>query len=283
MGAREYYPLIGKFISADIIVPQPGNPQSLNRYSYANNRPLNLVDPSGHCATTPTGQQICDSSSSTLSTALVVAPMALTVQTTGSTNQLSQEGKNNDGVIRPNPEDVTTGLFTHYPGGALSLVAPYAVAVAPYAVSAVGVVASTAAINAASRCLLSSACERALNLVNGYNNGLSPNVTEDQAEQIARSATVNAGSGYVSLGHYPQYVVSSQLEGMTHLQMSNATWNSLNTAGRWLVNKAFLDQAIARGDKFVLTTDVEKYSFFAEEIQYLINSGYKLVNGMLVK
>jgi len=29
-------------------VPNPGNPQSLNRYSYAGNRPTVLIDPSGH-------------------------------------------------------------------------------------------------------------------------------------------------------------------------------------------------------------------------------------------
>ncbi|WP_423224229.1 RHS repeat-associated core domain-containing protein [Candidatus Amarolinea aalborgensis] len=47
-GARWYDPVIGRFISADTIVPQPGNPQSLNRYSYAANNPLRFVDPSGH-------------------------------------------------------------------------------------------------------------------------------------------------------------------------------------------------------------------------------------------
>ena len=46
--ARWYDPVIGRFISADTIVPQPGNPQSLNRYSYAANNPLRYVDPSGH-------------------------------------------------------------------------------------------------------------------------------------------------------------------------------------------------------------------------------------------
>ena len=32
-------------------MPQPGNPQSLNRYSYSYSNPLRYTDPSGHCAT----------------------------------------------------------------------------------------------------------------------------------------------------------------------------------------------------------------------------------------
>jgi hypothetical protein len=48
MGARWYDPALGRFISPDSIVPQPGNPQSLNRYSYVLNNPLKYTDPSGH-------------------------------------------------------------------------------------------------------------------------------------------------------------------------------------------------------------------------------------------
>jgi RHS repeat-associated protein len=40
----------GRFASADIIVPGAGNPQAFNRYTYAYNRPLLLVDPTGHYA-----------------------------------------------------------------------------------------------------------------------------------------------------------------------------------------------------------------------------------------
>jgi RHS repeat-associated protein len=47
-GARYYDPIIGRFISADTIVPSPANPQSLNRYSYCLNNPLKYVDPTGH-------------------------------------------------------------------------------------------------------------------------------------------------------------------------------------------------------------------------------------------
>ena len=47
-GARFYSPRLGRFVSADTIVPQPGEPQALNRYSYTANNPLNLIDPTGH-------------------------------------------------------------------------------------------------------------------------------------------------------------------------------------------------------------------------------------------
>ena len=46
--SRAYDPAIGRFVSPDSIVPAPGNPQSLNRYSYVYNNPLKYVDPTGH-------------------------------------------------------------------------------------------------------------------------------------------------------------------------------------------------------------------------------------------
>ena len=48
MNARYYLPQIGRFVSPDTMVPEPGNPQSYNRYSYAFNNPTNLIDLSGH-------------------------------------------------------------------------------------------------------------------------------------------------------------------------------------------------------------------------------------------
>jgi RHS repeat-associated protein len=47
-GARYYDPTIGRFISADTIVQNPYDPQTLNRYSYCLNNPLRYVDPTGH-------------------------------------------------------------------------------------------------------------------------------------------------------------------------------------------------------------------------------------------
>jgi RHS repeat-associated protein len=46
--SRWYDPVVGRFIQPDSIVPEPGNPQSLNRYSYTINNPLKYTDPTGH-------------------------------------------------------------------------------------------------------------------------------------------------------------------------------------------------------------------------------------------
>ncbi|MCA9933099.1 MAG: hypothetical protein KC415_04210, partial [Anaerolineales bacterium] len=46
--ARWYSPLVGRFLSADTLVPDPANPQSCNRYSYSFNNPINYTDPDGH-------------------------------------------------------------------------------------------------------------------------------------------------------------------------------------------------------------------------------------------
>ncbi|MGB9873194.1 MAG: RHS repeat-associated core domain-containing protein, partial [Anaerolineae bacterium] len=46
--ARFYSPGLGRFVSADTIVPNPGDPQDLNRYTYARNSPLIYVDSDGH-------------------------------------------------------------------------------------------------------------------------------------------------------------------------------------------------------------------------------------------
>ncbi|GEM_PF-5653187 len=46
-GARYYDPAIGRFISADTVVQNLANPQTLNRYSYVVNNPLRYIDPTG--------------------------------------------------------------------------------------------------------------------------------------------------------------------------------------------------------------------------------------------
>jgi RHS repeat-associated protein len=46
--ARWYDPLLGRFVQPDPLVPEPGNPQALNRYSYVLENPIKYRDPTGH-------------------------------------------------------------------------------------------------------------------------------------------------------------------------------------------------------------------------------------------
>ncbi|MGH2536539.1 MAG: RHS repeat-associated core domain-containing protein [Candidatus Promineifilaceae bacterium] len=55
MNARCFVPAVGRFASADALVPDPARPGSFNRYGYVLNAPLNLTDPSGHAYTGESG------------------------------------------------------------------------------------------------------------------------------------------------------------------------------------------------------------------------------------
>ncbi|MCG8557633.1 MAG: RHS repeat-associated core domain-containing protein, partial [Proteobacteria bacterium] len=48
MKGRIYDAHMGRFLTPDPFVPEPGNSQSWNRYSYVGNNPLNYTDPSGY-------------------------------------------------------------------------------------------------------------------------------------------------------------------------------------------------------------------------------------------
>jgi len=52
-GARFYSPKLGRFLSADSMVPNAANPQDFNRYSYVRNNPVRYTDPTGHVCTDP--------------------------------------------------------------------------------------------------------------------------------------------------------------------------------------------------------------------------------------
>jgi RHS repeat-associated protein len=54
LGARQYDTATGRFISVDPIL-NPGDPQSLNAYAYANNSPITFSDPTGLACSGPDG------------------------------------------------------------------------------------------------------------------------------------------------------------------------------------------------------------------------------------
>ncbi|MGC8960758.1 MAG: N-acetylmuramoyl-L-alanine amidase, partial [Chloroflexia bacterium] len=58
--ARWYDPALGRFIQPDTVVPDPGDPQQLNRFGYVQNNPLRYVDLSGHYVEEGTGMKARD-------------------------------------------------------------------------------------------------------------------------------------------------------------------------------------------------------------------------------
>jgi RHS repeat-associated protein len=62
--ARWYDSALGRFVQADSIIPNPGDPVAWDRYSYVRNSPLRYVDPTGHRTCTDeqaaTGDETCD-------------------------------------------------------------------------------------------------------------------------------------------------------------------------------------------------------------------------------
>lgn len=49
MNGRMYDPQLGRFLSADFLIPNGEHTESYNRYSYVFNNPLSLTDPDGQC------------------------------------------------------------------------------------------------------------------------------------------------------------------------------------------------------------------------------------------
>jgi len=47
-GARWYDPYLNRWIQPDNIIPDPSNPNDLDRYAYVRNNPTKYIDPSGH-------------------------------------------------------------------------------------------------------------------------------------------------------------------------------------------------------------------------------------------
>ncbi len=55
MNARIYDPVLGRFLSADTVLPDASNSQAFNRYAYVMNSPMGYTDPSGHSPSSAAG------------------------------------------------------------------------------------------------------------------------------------------------------------------------------------------------------------------------------------
>ena len=77
MNGRIYDPLLGRFQSADAVVQFPGNLQSYNRYSYVQNNPLTLVDPTGHVIAIPVPLVLLGEGLTATGSTMIAAPAGI--------------------------------------------------------------------------------------------------------------------------------------------------------------------------------------------------------------
>ena len=94
MRARYYVPGVGRFASADSIVPDPLNPQSFNRYSYVFNNPLVFSDFTGHGPITDWLTEIGQQSS--LARSLIVGTNAVVTHINQQTEKIFYPDANTD-------------------------------------------------------------------------------------------------------------------------------------------------------------------------------------------
>jgi len=262
-GARYYDPALMRFIQPDTLVPDPANPQSLNRYAYVLNNPLRYTDPTGHWVESiidiiSIGYDLYDISQHGLNwengLALVadVGSLALPVVTGGG--MLVRAAGHGDEAL-----DAARGI--------------------------------NAAVNVA------QAANQADNIVDAVNAAkrlaeIGQNVPEtvDLVRQIARQSTRGelVRGGVVSLGHFravgdtPGYIDWANKVGAAFFNMEEAVYKQLasNPELVWAVNQQFLDDAIEAGVQFHLQispANVRAGSYFEREIQYLLERGYQLV------
>jgi RHS repeat-associated protein len=91
------------------------------------------------------------------------------------------------------------------------------------------------------------------------------------------TAAASEGKGLTVLGHYPEYVNLAESTGANYFNVPTSEWNAMTPSEQWSMNERFLDEAIARGDKFQLATPLDKVrpgSFFERELRYLESKGY---------
>ncbi|MFC0350701.1 hemagglutinin repeat-containing protein [Undibacterium danionis] len=122
---------------------------------------------------------------------------------------------------------------------------------------------------------------------NFYRDGTSPELVQKTFNQAALSSTHNATSSEVVLGKYipnssQSYEAVAEARGATYFSMSDwsVVQGQLGADQMWNINKAFLDQQIAQGKKFLFTADpsASTAGYFTKlEYQHLINNGYRVI------
>ena len=239
-GARFLIPEIGRWTAVD---PLADEFPSWSPYNYAVNNPLFFADPTGLAACDIT---ICgeNGSSVTITTDLIKI-------------------------------EVDAGWLVGDLGGNYTLEG-YDILVA--ALDIIGIADPSGVADGLSATLQASEGDWGGAILSGI--GLIPYAGDlGKAPKIGKHLdTIQDAIKTTVIGHNPAYVQLAQKLDANYLDIQMAEWNKLDEAAKWALNRKFLDDAIARGDDFVLATPLDKVrkgSGFENELDYLYSKGYK--------
>jgi hypothetical protein len=84
--------------------------------------------------------------------------------------------------------------------------------------------------------------------------------------------------GIAVIGRNPAYLELAGELGAERFSIPPNVWSKMTSAEQWAANVKFLDDAVARGDQFVLSNSAKlakQGTAFWKELQYLYSKGYK--------
>ena len=220
-GARYYDPVLGRFISADSIVPSAGNPQGLNRYAYVYNNPLRYRDPSGNWPWDDLWTWIQNMAGGSQATANSCA---------GSVDMTA---------CRKPPKPISTSPFDYVrqivhraeSGQQPRLEDPSAIHPVGPDIDRI--------IDAAAM---------------AFQLGQQLQLTNDQAGALAERYETNPEAHVTVLGSSGVYEKTAEELGANAFEVEDPVWKGLTRGSQWDVNRAFLDRVIQRGDTIILAS-----------------------------
>ncbi len=262
--ARWYDPALGHFLSPDALVPEAGNALDYHRYAYVRFNPLKYTDPSGHW----------------LETAWDIFSIGLTL------NDIREEGLTwQNGLALA--VDVTTAILPGVPAFAgVTMKGGKAVAHADDLLGAAKVAGR-----------LTDSARTGTRLVERLAQvGTHSDEGRALVRQLAEISAQGPRNGLTVLGRfraepgYKSYIEKAHEMGATYFSTPNSpgydVWDALMKAGidPWEVNRQFLDDAIARGDKFFVEANIKEVleearfanTYLRRELNYLLSKGYKI-------
>jgi RHS repeat-associated protein len=260
-GARWYDAAMGRFLQPDPLVPEPFNPQSLNRYSYALNDPVNRVDPTGLFSTTSSMTITLPDGTRQIQT--------VTLSTDDVSFGFTAPGPSRD--VNPNLLGDTVGrIITSLPGGLESRIGSLDVA-------------QTAIASQSGGLAIASAADTAFRwLIYDYEDPLGGSHLLEAATllpfgKIAKGAKL-AERGVTVLGHWPDYLKHAEELGARVFDIPTKIAERMSPTELWAANEKFLDRLVRRGDVVELSTPLNKVrpgTTLEREIDYLTRQGYR--------